>query len=201
MLKRMTPLVVILGLVATSAFGAAIDYRWYDNTGSNLVDNDDNAIAAGDATVLTYISEDGSIDFDGSVPLSSSYGNDVFHRSRENLLSDGKYLTSFVDESPTSHVGSFIYAVILDLPYADFVDLASVPAGTYYGLTSLGDDPAIDGSPNGLTDTEGTNPAQTFVGGDVQTSFQVVPEPGQLLLLLVSLAFCAVGNRRRARAG
>ncbi|MFO7821324.1 MAG: PEP-CTERM sorting domain-containing protein, partial [Lentisphaeria bacterium] len=78
------------------------------------------------------------------------------------------------------------------------VDVSSIPEGTYYGISSMGEDPDSPGTPWALHDTSGGNPAQSFLGGSVQTNIMAVPEPGTVLMTGV-LALVALLCTRRTR--
>lgn len=202
MKKYAVCLSVLAGLlIFNTAYGAAIQYRWLgaDFTQNRLTDNDGVDIAFGDATVLTYVSQNTTIDFDTTVLLTDSYGDDAFHSAMGNsgpppAGTGGLYWTAFESELESPFVGYYIYAVVLNLPLADFTDIASVPAGTYYGISEIGQDSANLGVPMALAAIP-PSPAQSFYGGNVQTIYQVIPEPSSLFLL--GLGALMLMKRRR----
>ncbi len=190
---------VIIGLTClglVSAHGAAIQYGWLA-PGNTLIDKDSGNIAAGNATVLTYLSQDQIIEFDTGSPLSLTYDDDIFHSAMANTF-DGQYWTASYYEADSAYVGYYLYAVTLNLPFASFTDIASVPVGTFYGISALGQDSTAPGSPGALSAIPPAA-AQNFIGGAIQTTFQViVPEPAQFILTF--LAATGIFYRRRLQA-
>ncbi len=171
----------LLGLTFTSS-AALTEFRWWNTAANNLLNNVDSAIATGDATVLTYLSSDNTINFDAGVLLATTYGNDFFYQALGNLA-PGRLATTYMTEPDggTDYAGWYAYAVVLDMSLVTFTttyggDVTQVPAGTFYDVTTYF---------GGLTDMDPIGPpatADSFNAGNIKTSTQVVPEPATALL-------------------
>ncbi len=176
-------LIVLSGLAAGVNAATLTQFRWYNTTAGNLVNADNVAIAAGGATVLTYLSPDNTINFNPDALMTASYGNDFFYKALGNGLV-GRLVTGYMSEvdSP-DYRGYFTYAVVLNMPYSTFTgtysgSVTNVPVGTSYaitgifgGLNDLAKQPIPD-SPNSFTNT-----------GSLKTNIQVIPEPATIGLL------------------
>lgn len=178
----------------------ASSFRWLPGPNS-LLDNSASPIAANNATVLTYLSNDtvvNALSFVSGVnlPLNSVYGDDVFYKALANNLL-GRYSTAYMNESDDSVVGKYVYAIVLDLPFSSFTSLSAVPIGTYAAITGIG---TISSSITDITktDTVPPTPPQSFNGGDIRTTLQVIPEPGVAGLVALGAAVVAI-RRYRAR--
>ena len=194
---KKTAMVLALTFASISAFADLTDFRWWNTTVDTLVDNSDFGFAVDTATILTYVSDDAVIDFDGSLALSATYGNDILVYDNTNLGGSGRFLTTRMIEGDAGndYRGKYVYTVVLDLAHATYTGVANVAVGTYYGVGSM--------SPTALTDMD-TEPAPTFddfkpspLKTDQQT---VIPEPAVASLLVVFGGGLIFAKRRFAKA-
>ena len=102
----------------------------------------------------------------------------------------GFFITDFMTEEQPDNfaVGQYAWAIVLDLPFASFTDLASINNQIFYGVTA-GVSPQI----NNL-DTTPAGTAQSFTGFSAQT-MQQIPEPS--VFVLMGLGGLLVMIRRR----
>lgn len=173
-------LTVLVGVVADTNAATQVQFRWWNTAANNLMDNVNVAIPAGEATVLTYLSSDNTINFDAGTLLSASYGNDFFYQALGNGL-PGRLTTTYMTD--TSYVGYFAYAVVLDLNYTTFTttyggNVANVPIGTYFAITGV-----FGGLGNVAAETPA--PPDDFNAGNLKTQTSVIPEPATAMLLAV----------------
>ncbi|MDZ4200482.1 MAG: hypothetical protein U1E27_14500, partial [Kiritimatiellia bacterium] len=140
-------------------------------------------------TVLAYTSADATINYDAMNPFQTTYGNDVFLGATSNIVSAGYYLTSYITSANDSLVGRYAYAVLIDLPYASFSGLGSIPIGTWWGVS------AISSSSILKTDDDPPNSPQDFNSGHVT----LIPEPAAAGLAIFGVA--AMFLRRRKMRG
>lgn len=192
---------VVAALAASTAVShAASSFRWFPGANS-LLNASSNPIAANNATVLTYLSNDTTVNAlsavsGGGLVLQSSYGDDTFYKALANNLL-GRYSTAYMNESDDSVVGKYVYAIVLDLPFSSFSTLAAVPVGTPLGISGIG---KIASSTTTVAKLDITPPLppQSFDGGNVQTTLQVIPEPAVAGLVALGAAVVAI-RRYRAR--
>ncbi len=215
MKKRLIGVMALAVGAAISSLGAKTDFCWYDQF-NELKNQNNQGILIGDATVLTFVSEDSTTVgawnavSDGKLILQNEYGNDAFYLGKGTIDYDGYYLTEWMTDDTGAHVGKYIYAIILNFPFANYSALGSTEAerfaniprnGTVYaGITAMGD---IAGTVTALVDTGGIPPAppQSFHGGNVITNLQIIPEPSSAGLLFGTAGVLAavVGRRIRRR--
>ena len=196
--------IILIGAISVCGLTiveASSSFRW--NPGPNsLLNFDGNPIAVGGATVLTYISTDTVVDAQsevsgGKLELKSSYGDDAFYLAQSNVGLVGRYITPFFSDPTDTAVGKYIYAIVLDLPFASFTSLNAVPGGTRMAISSMG---MITGSvkPVEQTSVPLPPPPQSFNGGDLRTSLQVIPEPAGATLIVMGLGIL-LARRIKAR--
>lgn len=165
---------VQLGLGSTS-------FNWFDFG---------NTVTPGFAvgrTILTYTSTDASVGLaTNGTPFLTTYGNDAFYTGTVSIIAADFYLSGNLDQAGDSLVGKFAYVVLVDMPFASFTDLASIPGGTKWGVSAM--------SPSAIIkiDTDPPGTTQSFNGGNVQ----IIPEPASVALLLFGVA-TAVWRRKR----
>jgi len=198
--KLILLIVALLGMVVV-ATAELTSFQWFNSVAGNLKDNSSVDIGSNNATVLTYLSLDNTINFDADILLSLTYGNDFFYQALGNAL-PSRLVTSYMTEPDggTDYAGYFTYAVVLDMPFATFTgtygsDVTLVPVDTYYAIT---------GAFGGLTDMDaaGPNPIpDSFNAGNLVTSSQVVPEPATALLFGIGGlgAWIVRRNKRKAQ--
>lgn len=182
---------LFLGSTNTDA-QVVTSFRWFNSTAGSLTDNMGNNFAAGEATIVTFLSTDAVVDFDTAIQLQNTYGNDSFYTALPNL-STGRFWTDFManEVGDPNIVGQHVYALVIQMPFASFTTLAAVAPGTYYNVVSTTSGPLADLN----TDPAGT--PQSFNPGSLQTTLQVVPEPGTIALLVLGVTM--LGARRFLR--
>lgn len=192
-MKRMWMGACVAAAMVTASIPARanVGFAWYDDIGLNTVSGG-GAYTAG-KTVLTYLSTDTNVNHTG-VPFQSTYGDDVFFKASATI-SDGYYDTGVITQAGDASVGKFVYAVALDLPFASFTDLASIPGGTKWGVSDMGYK-GSGSNPTALVKTD-TEPATTpldLYGNNIE----LIPEPASAALLVLGGA-AAFWRRRRNR--
>ena len=177
-------LIVLSGLAAGANAATLTQFRWYNTTAGNLVNADNVAIAAGGATVLTYLSPDNTINFNPDALMTASYGNDFFYKALGNGFA-GRLTTTYMTEvdSP-DYRGYFTYAIVLDMLYSTFTgtysgNVANVPVGTSYAITS------IFGELGDLAKQPTPDLPSSFNAGNLKTQTSVIPEPATAMLLAI----------------
>ena len=186
--------IIIFSVICVSIIASAdlTSFRWFGGSGG-LTDNSGVVIATGDATVLTYISDDAVIDFNPLVSLSASYGNDVLVYDTATL--GNRFWSTYMTEGDAgaNYVGKYAYSVVLDVAHAAYSGVGNVAEGTYYGLGAMSA-ALID------SDAPPSGTPQTFDPGSVQTTQQVIPEPAVASLLVVFGGGLMFAKRRFAKA-
>lgn len=158
-------------------------FRWWNTTVGSLTDSSGAGIAAGQATVLTFLTSDSTANPEtvmnianpgswGSwAAVATAVGAPVYVRG--NRFDDRFGVELMTESFPTDFaVGQYAWAIILDMPVASFTTLADVPIGTYFNVHGDVVSPQI----NNLNTTPPLT-AQSFGGFSVQTLHQI-PEPG-----------------------
>lgn len=201
-MKKIMFAVLLCGVAVHSQ--ADVKFRWNPPAGS-LKNNAGSDIAANNYTVLTYLSGDTVIDFPNNGVLLPSYGSGSGADSfigfgATNPAVNGRYTTPYynIAGQDATYVGKYIYAIVLDMPLASFTTLSAVPAGTYYGVTTIGH---VFGVPTAIVAFDSFNAAATtlsYTGGNVQTTLQVIPEPAVAGLVALGAVVVAI-RRYRAR--
>jgi hypothetical protein len=180
-MKKIMMVALVMAGMVVSANADLTKFRWYATAASNLVNNSNIGIAVGNATVLTYLSADNTINFNPAVLLANTYGNDTYYQAQGITLAGRLTCAYLVEVGPTpDYRGKFAYAIVLDMPLTTFNTtygglVANVPAGTWYDVTPIS---------VALADMNIVPPptAQTFVPGSLKTDTQVIPEPATALL-------------------
>jgi len=150
-------------------------------------------------TILTYLSSDATIDFDYGVMLQDTYGTDFLVDDQGCLAPGGRVVTTYMTLGAAgagagSYVGHYAYFVALEMDYGSFTSTGNVAPGSYFGVSVLS--PALT-----QYDTDPLSPQQSFdvqTMGSIQTSSQVVPEPGVFGLLAVGCGVIAMRRKFRA---
>ncbi len=181
--QKMKIMGLVVALIAGFTFNTNADtnFRWWNTAAGNLQDNVSADILAGDATVLTYLSSDSTINFDAATLLANSYGNDFYYQALTTGF-DGRLTTTLMAETgDPGYNGYFAYAVVLDMSLTTFNttyngNVDEVPVGTYYAITTIS---------TALTDQDGGlgTPDSFNYMGNLTTNQQVVPEPATAMLL------------------
>jgi len=177
-MKKTIITAIVAGFVSMASADLT-EFQWFNSTAGSLTDSTGANLLKGGATILTFMSSDNVIDFDATTLLGQSYGNDTFYAAQANTA-DGRFLAAALKESDggVDYRGSYLYAVVLDMDFAEYTGLESVKAGTYYGVSD------IKGT---LTDmTQEPRPTADKLVASVQTSVQVIPEPATVGLLGVA---------------
>lgn len=211
-MKMWSKLALLVSVVlVTRAFSEYTQFAWYDQY-NVLKDKDGNPINIGNGTVLTFLSDDTTVNANSSISngtlnLKNSYEDDQFYLARGTVDFDGYYLTQYMTETDGTYIGKYVYAIILDYPYNDFTALGSTDAerlanvprdgSVYAGITAMGDDAGT------IKPLQNAEPPygipQSYHGGTVQTSYQVIPEPSSLLLVFGAAGVIGLYQRLRRR--
>lgn len=197
--------VAILGFMFVASAYADVQFGWANHSANALTNHLGATIPQSQATVLTFLSGDAVIDFDPLSPLASSYGSgagaDVFLRAQNNTSTSSRYSTNTPSLAGNDLVGKYVYAVVLELPFSQFVSIATVPAGTYFGISQMGYTQTSGvGNPAPIQQFSATDPTTVglYRGGPVQTSLQVIPEPAGATLIVMGLGIL-LARRIKAR--
>jgi hypothetical protein len=177
---------VVVALLCTVRIGVAdTEFRWFDVAGSVTPAFPVNR------TVLTYITTDTNIGLvqPSGTPFLSSYdsGDDNFFTAKATINAPDIYWTDYMFNSGDSFVGKYAYAVLVDLDFASYAGLGSIPNGTQWGVSTLSEKIV-------KIDTEPATTSQDFTGG----SINLIPEPGSAALVLFGAA-AAFWRRRQNR--
>ena len=188
---------VLTVISITASADLLTSFNWENASPVALRDNAGGTIAYGDATVLTFISDDNIIDFDVGVALSSTYGNDILVYNNANVGPPpvpGQLNTVYMSEdvSENNYQGKYAYAVVFDLVYTSYTTIENIPEGTYYKVAAISSD--------FLKDPDAPSTTQSFNPGSVQTTQQVIPEPAVASLLVVFGGGLMFAKRRFAKA-
>ena len=182
---------------------ANVDFNW--SSAANAVKDQNGVNTLANRVGLLYVSSDQVVDLNTSLGLQSTYGNDQFIGSVAVGFS-GRYTTSATPWGAAgagsgSDVGLYTYMVIVNQAFSSGVTPESISAGTFYGVTSIGqiggvntqlqqfDIPPPQPSPQVFADSDGS----------VQTSIAnvAVPEPSTVALMLAGLGIVAMRMRRK----
>lgn len=212
---RSTLFVICVTIAAISSRAQdipGINFRWYNDDNYPLTNRLGEEIGKHQATVLTFLSSDTTVNAwsavaGSKITLENAYADDFFFMSRGNSIDPGYYDTQFMQEKPTTNIGKYVYAIILDYPYASFLALGSTDAerlanvprngSVYAGITEMGNE---GGPPIALANAEPPwGVPQSFRGGPVQTSLQVIPEPSSLVLIFGAAGASGLWRRLRRR--
>ncbi len=203
MMKKNVYLFIML-LAHAPAF-ANTQFRWAISSNNTLKDENGQNIGSGNATILTFTSNNTSVDalVSGTqLILQNTYvPDDSFYKALANSTT-GYYNSAYMEEQNNNLVGKYVYAIILNMPFATYQSLGglnNVPRdGTIMaGITSMGTissviTPIAEAPPY---------PAQSFTGGPIITNLQIIPEPSSVGLLCgaAGVLAAAVGRRIRRR--
>ncbi|MDZ4200238.1 MAG: hypothetical protein U1E27_13250 [Kiritimatiellia bacterium] len=172
---------------------ADTSFRW-SPLASSLQNQLGVNIAVSNATVLTFISTNASVNTiasAGQLVLNSSVADDLFYSANPNRQA-GRYTTDYMTESNDSLVGLYAYAVILNMPWSSYTTFEAIPrdGSVYAAVTPI--------SSSAITKLVPA-PTQSFDGGYMQTSLQVIPEPTGAGLALVGIGSLILRRRMKAR--
>lgn len=170
---KKTAVLVVVCLIHTAAFGN-IYLKLASSAGAAR--DQAGALLPANSTILIFSSLDTTINLDTNAPLRSSYGpdygRDTYLGSVPNTLA-GRLTTSYMTFGAAgngngSYVGTYIYAIPVNLPYSTYTAGGATPesigTGTYYGVQGL-----ISG-PTTQYDTVPPTSPQTFDTGAIQTT-------------------------------
>lgn len=219
-MRLRSSLTVVCGMIAAASAWAqsstTIQFRWASDY-NILTNRFDEYLGVNGATVLTFVSTDTIVNAWNAVTgntmmLENAYADDQFFMAKGNSIFEDAYDTHYMSESPTDHAGKYVYAIILDYPYANFEALGSTDAqrlanvprdgSVYAGISTI--------SHVGVVVTPLQNlappgpglppwPPQSFRGYEVSTIYQVIPEPSTTVLLLGAAAVIGLRWRMRRR--
>ena len=197
MKKAVITATVVAGFVAVASADIVNSFAWWNTAAGNLKNNSNVDIAAQGATILTYLSVDGIIDFDAGVPLKETYGDDFLLIAQGNN-GPGRLLTGYtsVDDAIADYSGYTAYAIVLDSAFVSYTGVDDVATGTWYANTG------IAGTVTDLLDVPvgGTPPPpDQFNVGNVQTNAQVIPEPATIGLMGVAGLGMFLARRKARR--
>lgn len=204
MRKYILGYILVLGVVLGGHTSSAnrVEFRWNPASGS-LTDKDENPILAQMGTVLTFLSENDQIEFNTQSMLTDTYGDDFFFASSGNGA-NGFYATPYMMDAENDYVGYYAYAVVLNLPYSTFTDVyesdfSKLPHdGSIYFGVGLMDGPLVQ--VDEVPPPHVPQQQELTGGGDIVTSYQLIPEPGGVALLALggALAVYVRGKKRRS---
>lgn len=144
-------------------------------------------------TVFIYVSTtDSTVNFNTAVPLTTTYGDDVYLATVGSGNFTGRYVvpsTSYTN----NYAGMYVYVVVVETPYVAGTTPTAIPAGTYYGYQTVAYGPLNNTPPTGTDPANQWNNAQ-----QIQTSYQNVPEPTTFALLGLGLGLVALRRRLRS---
>ena len=176
-MKRLVIFLAIASVVITASADLT-SFRWNNPSPTALTDNLAVPFTIGQATLLTFISDDAVIDFDPLAPLSSTYGDDILVYNLVNTgpPTTGLLITDFMTEADAgnNYQGKYAYVVAFDKEHATYSGLGSIALGTYYGIGSIS---------GALASPDAPSAPQDFNSGNIQTSLQTIPEPAVAGLL------------------
>jgi len=187
-----------VGVVLTASADLT-SFRFYNTTAGNLKNVSDVNIT--DGTVLVYLSPDNVINFNPGELIQPSYGNDFFYKSGQAIGSAplaGRLTTGYFAEPDggINYQGYYAYALVFDLPYANFTggsiggDVTKIAGGTYYDITAAF---------GGLANPNPPNTPQTFNPGNLKTDTPVVPEPATIGLMGIAGLGMFLARRKSRR--
>ena len=201
--KSLMTFLVALSSVALTA-SADVSFKW--SALANEALNSSGSALGGGKTVLTFLSTDSTINFDTSIALQSTYGNDFFVHADTTPaapVGNGRYTTSTMTlgaagNGAGSYVGYTAYFVLVDTAYflgitPESIAIAAASATIKYGVSTAGS-PTLNWYDNPSPQTP-----QVYDVGVVQTSQTVVgvPEPSTVALMLAGLGIVAMRMRRK----
>ncbi len=154
-----------------------------------------------EATVLTYITTDTTVDAivaGGKLDLRETYNDDYFYMAKQNN-NRGYYNTGMMLQNDDSLAGKYIYAIVLDLPFASFTSIADLPKdGSILAAVSVIGSGTVGGAPKPISALPPVAPGESFFGGSERliTNLQVIPEPTGVALMLMGTVVFGVIRRR-----
>ncbi len=179
--------VILTVALAVSSSQADITIN-FDSLSGSIVDNGSANIAA-NSLFLVYLSPDTTADFNNVDPTSAQNGEtflgalDAGSRSgRINGNSAAGFAGAGLD-------GQHVYIAVFDYAYSSYG--GSVPAGTYYDVAYVS---------SWTTTLQGGTSGPDIYGGSIsgmQTSSQLVPEPGTWALFALGAVLVGAHVRRR----
>jgi hypothetical protein len=193
--SNLAALLVLVALVSTAEAQVVTSFRWWNTTANSLTDNLGTGIAAGNATILTFLTPDSSANpaavlssFDSWADVDAALGGSIY-AVRGNAGPDRFTTTLMQEEQPNNFaIGQYAWALVLELPVANFTTLAALDPSTYYGTAGVS--PSINNLDTPLPGT-----AQSFGGFTVQT-LQQIPEPSAMALMGLGGLLMAIRRRR-----
>jgi hypothetical protein len=195
--KHSIVVLLLFALLETNLHAATIQFNWTGTNGTARANN--NTPLASGFTILTFMSPDTTFTWSSSWSDSTdggaygASGNDIFFDARGSSLA-GRPATAAIIESSSSHVGYYIYGVIIDADYASLFSISGASDGMYYDITV----PTYWGP---LQDTELAGlPTVCNVNTDpLRTTSQltVVPEPTTLALLATGMGVVLMRRRKK----
>ena len=193
-MKKIIALIAV-GAVAISATADLTGWKWAG--GPSITDQGGAAIANGSATVFTTPGIDlGTLAAGGVIQLADIQAVSLAFSGVLSVPPFGPSAGTWGTAANNSHDGSIAgqdaYALIANR--AGLTDLSEIVVGDYVGFSSLG------GQFDDLQ--PGTDPpavAQSFNGGAVQTSVEVIPEPATIGLMGIAGLGLFLARRKARR--
>ena len=205
-MKKSTVCAIAMALVSVSVgiAKANVEFGWTGASGS-AKDATGTTLSGTGWLELLYVSTDTTVNWDRTLQLQSTYGDDKFigiaKTSQPGRITDSATATGplgLAGTGPGSYVGLYTYMILVDQQYAAGLTPESISVGMTYGVSSIGQ---IGGVPTVLAQQDQAIPPtpQAFSDavGTIQTSVVNVPEPSAIALMLAGLGIIAMRMRRK----